>query len=408
MDRSRWGLFLFIFALILLLTGYWLSGFIPQKFEVNFIKKIFSFIGIIAGLIALLLGYTSYPRVHNLKIFLNGYLTGIVVLAYFLLGPSGFFSFSITDYFVPGLYFMMFFVILLSITVPSFMKYRHVKRITIAAIIMEAVIIYIFRTDFLELNFLNSLRNLSVLNWETFIPWIFIVLLLFLSLYVIKNQFYLGGMFAGMTVLFGGGWYLGELSQYIYFFDSYIFAAGPFFLAVGIFTHWLTRIEHRALYDPMLRIYNRNYCEKVLSEQTHIDTSPPFGVAIIDIDHFKKVNDQYGHRAGDEVLINISRILTNELVPGGILCRYGGEEFVIFFPDKKSKEIKSMIERVRKIIKKSVTRHGRNKIRVTISAGISHRKKASQGLVKVLKTADKALYRAKNKGRNQVRYSRVS
>ena len=166
-------------------------------------------------------------------------------------------------------------------------------------------------------------------------------------------------------------------------------------------------MEHRASYDPLLRIYNRSYCEKVLSEQVRVKTSPPFGIAIVDIDRFKKINDVFGHRIGDEVLIKVARILTTEVVPEGIVCRYGGDEFVVFFPKKNSSKVKLIMDRVRKSVRATVTRSGKKVIKVTVSTGISHRKNTVQSLPEVLKAADRALYRAKKDGRNQVRFSKA-
>ena len=406
--KSSWGVLLFILGLVLLSGGYWLAGLLPLRFDSVFIIKVFSYIGITAGVVVPMMGYLSYPRVHNLKVFLAGYLTGVVALAFFILGPSGFFSLPVPSYFIPGLYLFMIAAIFISTVLPTFLKYRHTKLITAVSLLIEVYFIYVFRTTTVPFVSLHSLRHFHTFQLPILIPGAVTLLILLLSVYVLKLQFHLGGVLGGTMLLFSGGWYLGALSSNPLIFDSYIFAVAPLFLAVGIFVHWITRIEHRASYDPLLRIYNRSYCEKVLAEQAQVKTSPPFGVAIVDIDHFKKVNDIYGHKIGDDVLFHVARILTTELVPGGIVCRYGGDEFVVFFPQKNSAKVRINMEKVRKSVKTSVIRSGKKAIRVTISVGVSHRQNTTQSLHKVMKAADNALYRAKKHGRNQVRFSKAS
>ena len=388
--------------------GYWLADFLLLRFDISYIIKVFYYIGIIAGVIVPILGYLSYPRVHNLKVFLAGYLTGTATLAYFLLGSRGFLSSSIPLYFIPGLYLLMITVIFISTVLPTFVKYRHTKIITVIMLLLEICFIYLLRTNRLPLESLCPLRQFKNFQWLNITPAVIMLLTLLLSFRLLKLQFHLGGVMGGTMLLFSGGWYIGALCSHPSIFDAYIFATAPLFLGIGIFVHWIARIEHRASYDPLLRIYNRSYCEKVLAEQTMVKTSPPFGIAMVDIDHFKKVNDTYGHRAGDEVLIRVARILTAELVPGGIVCRYGGEEFVIFFPRKNSTRVKATMEKVRKSIKATVIHYKKKTIKITISIGVSHRQNTSQKLNKVLESADRALYRAKKQGRNQVRVSKVS
>jgi diguanylate cyclase (GGDEF)-like protein len=406
--KGSWGILLFALGLILLVGGYWFLGKLPTRFDAVFIIRVFSYIGITAGVIVPLLGYLSYPRVHNLKVFLAGYVTGVVALAFFLLGPSGFFSSPVPPTFIPGLYLFMIAAIFMSTVLPTFLKYRHTKLITIAMVLVEVGYICALRTTTTPTISLDPLRHFHIFQWITLIPVAVTLLILLLSVYVLKLQFHLGGVFVGTMLLISGGWYLGPLSPNPLIFDSYIFAATPLFLGIGILVHWIARMEHRASYDPLLRIYNRSYCEKVLSEQVRVKTSPPFGIAIVDIDRFKKINDVFGHRIGDEVLIKVARILTTEVVPEGIVCRYGGDEFVVFFPKKNSSKVKLIMDRVRKSVRATVTRSGKKVIKVTVSTGISYRKNTVQSLPEVLKAADRALYRAKKDGRNQVRFSKAA
>ena len=127
------------------------------------------------------------------------------------------------------------------------------------------------------------------------------------------------------------------------------------------------------------------------------------GVAMIDIDHFKKINDKHGHQAGDQVLFHIAQTVQREVVPEGIVCRYGGEEIAVFFPKRQPKRIIQIMEGVRSAIEHLKIKHGRKNVSVTVSCGIAYRSRSSQRIVDIIHAADKALYRAKNNGRNQVR-----
>ncbi len=405
--EGKWGLVVFILGLVLLSCGYWLSGLLPQRFSPITFTKLFSYIGVFTGAGALSVGHFSYPRIHNLKVFLAGYVTGLSSLAFCFFSNAGIFSLPASNSFIAGIYLLMIAGILTSTLLPTFLKYRWTKRITISVLLIEMIFLFIFWKTPFEMASLGAFRKYNYNLWLTLIPGVLAFSSLIISILVLKRQFFLGGVLGGMALFFGGGWYFGTLRAEILLFDSYIFAVAPFFLVIGVFIHWLARIEHRASYDPLLRVYNRSYCERILDEQTKVDTNPPFGIAIVDIDRFKNVNDKYGHRAGDEVLIQLVRILTNEVVPDGIVCRYGGEEFVIFFPHQSSTKIRMMMELIRKRVKETSIKAGKKRIKISISVGISHRQNCNLTLHKVFRIADKALYRAKREGRNQVRFSKT-
>jgi diguanylate cyclase (GGDEF)-like protein len=406
-NEGKWGVVVFVIGLMLLLCGYCLSGFLPYRFNPKTFTKLFSYIGILTGLGALSVGYFSYPRIHNLKVFLAGHLTGLSVLAFCLFSNAGIFSLPSSNNFIPCIYLLMIAGILISTLLPTFLKYRWTKRITISALIMETVLLFLFWKTTFEMISLEAFRRSGFSMCLNIIPGILAFATLIISIFVLKKQFFLGGVLGGMAIFFTGGWYLGNFRAEILLFDSYIFAGAPLFLVIGVFVHWMARVEHRASYDPMLRVYNRSYCERILNEQTKVETSPPFGMAIVDIDKFKRINDKYGHRAGDEVLIQLARILSNEVVPDGIVCRYGGEEFVVFFPNQSTTKVKMMMELIRRKVNKTYMKAGKKRIKISVSVGISHRHGKTQPLHSVFKIADKALYRAKKEGRNQVRFSRT-
>jgi diguanylate cyclase (GGDEF)-like protein len=144
-----------------------------------------------------------------------------------------------------------------------------------------------------------------------------------------------------------------------------------------------------------------------------------FTAAMVDIDHFKKFNDRYGHHVGDQVLRMIASKLENA-TGGGRAFRYGGEEFVLIFPGKGMEDTYSHLEKLRKDVAESgfflrgsdrrikelkgkkTGKGSRGKTKVTISIGVAERNEQNSSPPQVVKAADKALYRAKKKGRNRV------
>jgi diguanylate cyclase (GGDEF)-like protein len=130
----------------------------------------------------------------------------------------------------------------------------------------------------------------------------------------------------------------------------------------------------------------------------------PVGVVLADLDHFKKVNDTYGHQAGDAVLRTVASRLAVALRPDDRIGRYGGEEFLLVLPDCDDQATLSICERVRKRIAEEAFVHGGVAIPVTVSLGAAVF--AGRGdLVDVVKAADTALYRAKSEGRNRASMS---
>jgi diguanylate cyclase (GGDEF)-like protein len=167
----------------------------------------------------------------------------------------------------------------------------------------------------------------------------------------------------------------------------------------------ISSIKDMAIYDTLTKVHNRRYFDEKLGTETQKSFSSkiPLSLVLVDIDHFKKVNDTFGHDAGDKVLSKISSLLKNSVRKDDTVARYGGEEFVLILPGAKL-EVTSMIaERIRRLIETTPFEIEGGQIQITISIGISnlpaHPAKSKEELVKM---ADLALYRAKNEGRNRV------
>ena len=128
----------------------------------------------------------------------------------------------------------------------------------------------------------------------------------------------------------------------------------------------------------------------------------PLSVALGDIDHFKPINDEYGHEAGDKVLINVASVLADSLRMPDKVGRYGGEEFLIILPHTTMAQAKKIVDRIRASVGNARTPISEDKkLKVTISMGVTQFKKG-EDLEKLLSRADQALYASKQAGRNRV------
>ncbi|MEM9263727.1 MAG: diguanylate cyclase, partial [Pseudomonadota bacterium] len=136
-------------------------------------------------------------------------------------------------------------------------------------------------------------------------------------------------------------------------------------------------------------------------------TGQPLSVMVLDLDHFKSINDTYGHDAGDAVLQEFADRIRSSVRAIDLACRYGGEEFLVAMPDTEKKVAAMVAERLRDSVANSpvVLNGGRDEINVTVSIGIASTEDMSEGedsSQKLIKRADEALYSAKDGGRNRV------
>jgi diguanylate cyclase (GGDEF)-like protein len=170
-----------------------------------------------------------------------------------------------------------------------------------------------------------------------------------------------------------------------------------------ISSQWLQqRLYLHATYDALTGIYNR-YALVELSKTLEITNNlagKTWSVAMIDIDHFKSVNDRYGHPVGDIVLREIAHVIKNQARCKDIVARYGGEEFVVVLTDCDLEHACAWSERIRKDISEVVVSH--EEISVTVSIGVATSSPSIYRLQDVLSLADSALYSAKQSGRNRV------
>lgn len=162
----------------------------------------------------------------------------------------------------------------------------------------------------------------------------------------------------------------------------------------------------KAVTDQLTGLHNRRYMEsqlKLLLDRASIGGAP-VSVLIADIDHFKRVNDLFGHDAGDDVIRQFSERLASNFRPRDLACRFGGEEFVVIMPETNPEDAMQIAERLRQSIASAPFYIGRNRdqLDVTCSVGVSVGNQPSDIPETVLKRADQALYSAKQCGRNRV------
>jgi len=155
--------------------------------------------------------------------------------------------------------------------------------------------------------------------------------------------------------------------------------------------------------DPLTKLFNRRYVDdffekKIASTSSHKGI---FGLLLIDIDFFKKINDTYGHKCGDKVLIELSKVLNNNLRNSTIVSRWGGEEFLVILENTNKDELLYVGERLRSVIEKSTMIEEKG-IKITITLGGASLTKEDETFDMLLARADNALYKGKENGRNQV------
>ncbi len=162
-------------------------------------------------------------------------------------------------------------------------------------------------------------------------------------------------------------------------------------------------LEDKANKDSLTGLYNKGYIMEQLKYHINLSLSikKPLSIILVDIDHFKKVNDIYGHLCGDYVLKKISSIFQEHTRSFNIIGRYGGEEFLIIAPGSNAKSAFDFAERLRTMIENIQFSYESKNFKITISAGIAELNPKIKKPDTLIANADKALYQAKNSGRNR-------
>ena len=171
----------------------------------------------------------------------------------------------------------------------------------------------------------------------------------------------------------------------------------------------IATLERQTLLDPLTGMYNRRYLDNRLRHEIDraLRYGLPLAVLMIDVDHFKRVNDTWGHLVGDSVLTALGRLLQSAVRPHDIPARFGGEELVIVTPDTTIAGAEELAERLRLAVMETVllaadTLTKRGDLRLTVSIGVAALCGQSDDARKLMSRADAAMYKAKRDGRNRV------
>jgi diguanylate cyclase (GGDEF)-like protein len=168
--------------------------------------------------------------------------------------------------------------------------------------------------------------------------------------------------------------------------------------------HTLSMLEQRAHIDGLTGLANRGVFDDHLLREWEIcrRRSAPLSVAIVDLDHFKAINDTYGHASGDAVLRQVARMLAQSVRGSDLVARYGGEEFVVVAPNCLLAEAVTLCKRFRANLADQMISTQDNDIKVTASVGIATTDWTQHSPAELLQQADTALYRAKRSGRDAI------
>lgn len=165
------------------------------------------------------------------------------------------------------------------------------------------------------------------------------------------------------------------------------------------------KLKYMATHDALTGLYNRKVLDKLIIDEVGRSEryGHPISIFMLDIDHFKQINDTYGHQTGDTVLQNIASIMVNSIRKMDYAARYGGEEFIIVLPETSLAEAEEMAERLCfSIAEHSFLTKDDKKLNITASIGVATFPEHAQSWKDLIHAADNAMYAAKKAGRNQV------
>ena len=196
----------------------------------------------------------------------------------------------------------------------------------------------------------------------------------------------------------------------IFFFGAcFVWLSSVLALQTAMDVMRITALEHETFTDPLTGVYNRRFMEQRLREEISKARRYEFKLAVLllDLDHFKQINDELGHQAGDQMLIEISDLLNRELRDSDILARYGGEEFLVIAPNTPPTDAAGLAERLRECIAtQTFLTHFNNAqepgVQMTVSIGVANFGGSTNDEESLIQVADQNLYQAKHGGRNRV------
>jgi len=406
--KERWGLSRFV---ILFLSAAILSILVlnSPEFWAPLFKSDGAFVTLIfLNLFMFIVSFTSFFKIFKFKTYLLGHLyfvTGLIYLyvTHFAFGPQGALLTMESLHKVNGvvalhvLLGVMSFNLLIIVVSPPSLRFKLTRFWAILIAAAEAVLYFVI------------LRNIEqgpatsvLISGPGFMATIYLVNLasFALSLLLVKEDNSFGGVIGALALV--NLFVAHSLEIPPFTVAAALFATLPLFVTTGVVLFWFSCLHYRVAYDPLLQIYNRDYAHNIISGMSHISLGRSFCVAMIDIDHFKAVNDTHGHQTGDEVLHGTAQVVKQICVPQGVACRYGGEEIIVFFRNLRETEAHAVCEHIRREIRRKRYVSAGKEFAVSVSIGIAECDDPGVPMDRVVKSADEALYRAKETGRNKV------
>nr|WP_269836685.1 GGDEF domain-containing protein [Rheinheimera soli] len=164
------------------------------------------------------------------------------------------------------------------------------------------------------------------------------------------------------------------------------------------------RISEQAIRDPLTNLFNRRFLNEFMERELALArrNQKPLAVVMLDLDHFKQLNDQFGHQTGDTVIEMVAKHLLRQSRRTDILFRYGGEEFLVILPNTTSSQARHLAENWRVHVEQAQVFAKHQPVNITLSAGVACYPEHGTTAFNLIQAADEALYQAKAAGRNQV------
>ncbi|WP_323116841.1 GGDEF domain-containing protein [Klebsiella quasivariicola] len=272
-------------------------------------------------------------------------------------------------------------------------------------------------SPWLNIDFIDDTSHTFTPLWQSITGWVliciwFITLILLICLSKLRNIFWYSGAFFCSAYLFTLYQLLsvtGDLDQTWYqarFFETLCTLFLILVLLVDVFilyresNHKYVNSYQNSIRDPLTRLYNRSFFYDPLNQQlSKVNAQHPLSVLVSDLDHFKRINDNYGHVVGDKVIQFAASVLENHSRVDDAAARIGGEEFALLLVNTGEEDAQAIAERIRQAVS---VEQSHLPERMTISMGVYTTRNASVSAEECVQRADAAMYEAKNSGRNRV------
>jgi len=413
--KGKWGLSRFLGLTIALFFFTFLQTLYPQAFKSLLAMNQMRIIVPAAYLLMYVVCFTSYSKIYKFKVFLTGHLFLAIGLFYYYLNfqaypnPTAWYALP----FLKNLPFLTSLRILVGFTSfniviitlsPLSLRYRLTRFIALFMFFSELVLCTIVLFNISKIGPGNVL-----IYGSGYMAAIYFINLgaLVLSIIVAKDENSFGGIIASFSVaniLIAHG-----INSMDFVYIKSMFTLMPSLVLAATLYYWFSCLHHRVAYDPLLKIYNREYAHAIISGTSRVTLGRPFTVAMIDIDRFKKINDTYGHQVGDEILVGTAQCIKATAMPTGITCRYGGEEIIVFLCGTGEADALAICEKIRRKVREVRYQFddGRE-LAVSVSIGLAECDDPEIPLERVVKAADEAVYVAKDTGRNKVVAGKVT